>query len=210
MGSRSRGASSGAPGRSGENRRVEDEALTRQRLVEAAAAEFEEHGYAQSSVERIARRAQVSRATFYTHFAGKAELAEGLWDVARVTLMRLYRELARTPARDTGVFEKWLRKTVAFYRRNRRRLVAVHEAIALENELAEVYFDHTQEIIDILVPLSRPRPGDTEDSARTRVALLSIQHERFCFLAFLRDVPFNEDEAVRFLARTWFEELGSF
>ncbi|WP_166463001.1 TetR/AcrR family transcriptional regulator [Amycolatopsis acidicola] len=203
MASRSR-----ATGRSGGGSRIEDEALVRQRLVAAATEEFEEHGYAQSSVERIARRAGAGKAEFYTHFAGKDELAEGLWDVARVRLIGLYRELTRTRPRDLAALERWLRKTFLFYRRNRHRLLAVHEAIALEPRLAEVYFEHTREVTGILAPLSRPRPGDTGESPHTRIALLSMQHERFCFLAFLRGMAFDEDEAVRALARTWFEELG--
>lgn len=183
--------------------------MTRQRLVDAAAVEFEEHGYAQSSVERIARRAHVSRATFYTHFTGKVELAEGLWDAVRVGLIRLYRELARTPIRDLPAFEEWLRKTFAFYERNRRRLLAVHEAIVLEASLGEVYFEHTDEIVSILAPLVRRRHGDTDEAVHTRIALLSIQHERFCFLSFLRGVPFDRDEAARALAQSWFEQLGT-
>lgn len=197
-------ARSGAAGR-----RIDDEALVRQRLVAAAAEEFEAHGYAQADIGRIARRAGVAEAEFHAHFSGKVELAEGLWDVARVTLIGLYRELARTNPRDLATFDTWLRKTFAFYRRNRRRLLAVHEAIALEPELSEVYAGHTKEIAGILVPLSRPRPGDTEESPRTRIALMSMQHERFCFLALLRQMPFDEDEAVRALARSWFDELGT-
>jgi len=47
--------------------------LQRERLLRAAALEFAERGYAGSSSESISRRAAMSKATFYEHFANKEE-----------------------------------------------------------------------------------------------------------------------------------------
>lgn len=79
--------------------------MTRDRLAAAAIAEFEERGYAQCKIEDVARRAGVSRATFYVHFASKVEVAEGLWEVVRRRLVGLYRELARTEVRDQAAVD---------------------------------------------------------------------------------------------------------
>jgi AcrR family transcriptional regulator len=54
--------------------------LQRQRLLRAAAAEFAEHGFAGSSSESISRRASMSKATFYEHFANKEECILALFD----------------------------------------------------------------------------------------------------------------------------------
>jgi AcrR family transcriptional regulator len=56
--------------------------LQRQRLLRAAAAEFSEQGYAAASAASIARRAGMSKATFYAHFANKLACMVALVDRA--------------------------------------------------------------------------------------------------------------------------------
>ncbi len=47
---------------------------TVRRLLEAALAEFDEHGFQAVRVDDIARRAQISHGTFYLYFASKEDL----------------------------------------------------------------------------------------------------------------------------------------
>ena len=47
--------------------------LQRERLLRAAASEFADRGYGGASSESISRRAAMSKATFYEHFANKEE-----------------------------------------------------------------------------------------------------------------------------------------
>jgi AcrR family transcriptional regulator len=56
--------------------------LQRERLLRAAAAEFADRGYAGTSSESISRRAGMSKATFYEHFANKEECIIALFDDA--------------------------------------------------------------------------------------------------------------------------------
>jgi AcrR family transcriptional regulator len=56
--------------------------IQRERLLDAAAAEFAQRGYAGASSESISRRAGMSKATFYEHFANKEECVIALCDVA--------------------------------------------------------------------------------------------------------------------------------
>jgi len=56
--------------------------LQRERLFRAAAEEFAERGYAGASSESISRRAGMSKATFYEHFANKEECIIALFDRA--------------------------------------------------------------------------------------------------------------------------------
>jgi AcrR family transcriptional regulator len=56
--------------------------LQRERLFRAAAQEFAERGYAAASSESISRRAGMSKATFYEHFANKEECIIALFDRA--------------------------------------------------------------------------------------------------------------------------------
>jgi AcrR family transcriptional regulator len=55
--------------------------LQRDRLLRAAALEFTEVGYAGASSESISRRAGMSKATFYEHFANKEECMLALFDM---------------------------------------------------------------------------------------------------------------------------------
>jgi AcrR family transcriptional regulator len=57
--------------------------LQRERLLRAAALEFADRGYAGTSSESISRRAAMSKATFYEHFANKEECILALFDLAR-------------------------------------------------------------------------------------------------------------------------------
>jgi AcrR family transcriptional regulator len=54
--------------------------LQRERLFNAAAEEFAQRGYAGASSESISRRAGMSKATFYEHFANKEECIIGLFN----------------------------------------------------------------------------------------------------------------------------------
>lgn len=56
--------------------------LQRDRLLRAAALEFARSGYAGTSSESISRRAGMSKATFYEHFANKEECMMALFDMA--------------------------------------------------------------------------------------------------------------------------------
>lgn len=201
-------ASTGQSARRSGGVRDEYKALTRKRLTEAAVEEFEEKGYAAATIEDISRRAGTSRATFYTHFGNKAELVEGLWDVVRRSLIQLYRDLNRATTRDRAYIEAWLIRSFAFYEDNRQRLLAIHEGIALEAELAEAYLDRTREVVELLAPLVEERLQITAGSARFRASLLTIQHERFCFFWILREMPFDRDEAIQTFTALWFEALG--
>lgn len=74
----------------------------RQAIVDAAIAEFREHGFEVANMDRIAGRAQVSKRTVYNHFSGKDALfdaiLERLWVATEATLKLTYR--ADLPLRE--------------------------------------------------------------------------------------------------------------
>jgi AcrR family transcriptional regulator len=69
--------------------------LQRERLLRAAAQEFAEHGYAGVSSESISRRAGMSKATFYEHFANKEECMLALFDMGAEVVQEAMAEAAR-------------------------------------------------------------------------------------------------------------------
>jgi AcrR family transcriptional regulator len=69
--------------------------LQRERLLRAAALEFAELGYAGASSESISRRAGMSKATFYEHFANKEECMLALFDLGTQVVQREMADAAR-------------------------------------------------------------------------------------------------------------------
>lgn len=69
--------------------------LQRERLLRAAALEFAEAGYAGASSESISRRAGMSKATFYEHFANKEECILALFDMGVALLQQTMADAAR-------------------------------------------------------------------------------------------------------------------
>jgi len=59
----------------------------RERIRQAAHAEFCENGYDGASMDRIASRADVSKPTVYQYFGGKDELLEAVLDVGRTHIV---------------------------------------------------------------------------------------------------------------------------
>ena len=57
-----------------------DAAATRQRLIDAARAEFARYGIAGSRVDRIAANAEANKAQIYNYFGSKAQLFDTVWE----------------------------------------------------------------------------------------------------------------------------------
>ncbi|TMM08682.1 MAG: TetR/AcrR family transcriptional regulator [Actinobacteria bacterium] len=70
--------------------------LQRQRLLRAAAGEFAERGYAAASAASIARRAGMSKATFYAHFSNKLACIVALVDRANEVVAGAMAKAARS------------------------------------------------------------------------------------------------------------------
>ena len=58
---------------------VRDAAATRQRLIDAARAEFAEYGIAGARVDRIAANAEANKAQIYHYFGSKDRLFDAVW-----------------------------------------------------------------------------------------------------------------------------------
>ena len=77
--------------------------LQRERLLRASALEFAQRGYAGASSESISRRAAMSKATFYEHFANKEECMLALFDLATEVLQEAMASAVRNaPTNDAA------------------------------------------------------------------------------------------------------------
>lgn len=93
--------------------RKQQKNYTRQRLLEVSRELFAAHGTATTGIEDIARAAGTSRATVYTHFAGKQEIMRELltemWDRAQA----LSEAFDALPDSSTPHVKAWLTQVFA-------------------------------------------------------------------------------------------------
>ena len=61
------------------SRRDEHKELTHRALLDAAARQFADHGFAETPIDAVARAARVSKGAVYYHFADKAALFEAVY-----------------------------------------------------------------------------------------------------------------------------------
>lgn len=66
-----------------------ESAQTRESILDAAEIEMRAHGVAKTSLERIAKRAQVTRGAIYWHFEDKSALLEGMMSRTHMPLRDL-------------------------------------------------------------------------------------------------------------------------
>ena len=90
--------------------------LQRERLLRAAAVEFAQAGYRGTSSDSVSRRAGMSKATFYEHFANKEECMLALYDDAVQTVQRSMAQAAAQAPRGSalGARERVRRGSRAF------------------------------------------------------------------------------------------------
>jgi len=97
---------------------------TRERLVQAAAAEFREHGFAGTDTNRIARRAGFAPQTFYRWFSDKTEIFIAVYRAWEDEERSLMGALRRRGAEEEDVVEAAIshHKAYIIFRRSLRRL----------------------------------------------------------------------------------------
>lgn len=88
---------------------VEKTAQTRRAIVSAALAEFLEKGFANATMEAVARRAQVAKGTPYRYFPTKEALFEGVVRQEIAAALADVRAANRAPGEKVGAF---LRRTL--------------------------------------------------------------------------------------------------
>jgi len=90
-------------------------------LVEAAVAEFLEVGYEAASMERIARRAGVTKGGLYHHFSGKDALFLFANQALAEPVTRLLSDAQRAPSPSEGL-GRYIERTLGFWAKRPRQM----------------------------------------------------------------------------------------
>ncbi len=181
--------------------RTAQKSETRARLLRVASELFARQGVTTVTVDQIARLADTSRANFYLHFSGKADLLHAMrrhmWHVAQ----DFYDAFAALPDTREATLLRWLRKiTRAWEREAELTRVVLGETPA---EIRAEYGEHLQGYIDALIRDPAKWPGLSRDEAARRAYLLIIQLSGFLSDLHILDIPMDREAMLRSFATVW-------
>ena len=183
---------------------------TREHLVAAARTVFERDGYFSATVEDIIHESGASRATFYAHFGGKAELIDaviaGMADEVD-SVWYLFREAVLNDTKED--LRRWALAAIEFYNRH-SRLVPVFEQVHAAEKGRSA---HSERFYDNLTTLVQPYLECFPESERERMALrfriLAVQITTLFFrLPIDQTTPEMRDMIADELTGLWFPALS--
>ncbi|WP_188112791.1 TetR/AcrR family transcriptional regulator [Mycobacterium simiae] len=119
---------------------------TREAILAAALADFATFGYRRTSIESIARRADVSRATVYLHYRGKEDIFCAVVSTLHDEHLAAMRAAAEDP--DIDIHTRLIRLLQARFQR-------FVELMASSNNAAELYDVHNKTCGDITEEATR-------------------------------------------------------
>lgn len=193
---------------------------TRAQLVAAAAEVFAEKRYLDTNIADIVAQAGVAHGTFYRYFDSKEQIFN---EVALDIQRRLLHSNADDAPEEVVEFGSpseelvWRitranRRYLTTYRDN-RRLMAVLEQVATFNdatrgmrrETRTAFVERAQGSIERMQARGL---AHRDLDARYAANALGAMVDRFCYVTFVLDEPFELDEAARTLSVLWARSLG--
>jgi len=183
---------------------------TRDSLLIAARAVFEERGYNATRMSDIAVAAGVSHGTVYTWFATKDRVLRGVVDSM---VADLYESL-RAPE-STDPVERIQRANHRYldaYRANARLIAVVEEAATTDTEfqalLADIRRTHVERVAATIRRLADEGSARSDLDPSVAAAALCAMVEGFARHWFGRGEVHDEDTAVATLTALWVSSLG--
>jgi AcrR family transcriptional regulator len=161
-------------------RRPERTERTRERIVEAVHELLADGTFHESTVEEVAHRAGVSRATLYQHFNSRLELVDAICDtLAFNPALLAIRESIGLPYLDQALDETFA-NVVRFWSSEDRVLSQLYGVVAID-PAAQAFVDRQREdrrgeiarLARRLKSSKRLRPGTSERSAFATLMLLT-------------------------------------
>jgi AcrR family transcriptional regulator len=160
---------------------------TRERLIEGAIRAFTRKGYAACVVADVLAEAQVSRASFYAHFASMQALVEGIADRFAPVWQPHFADLAKLEGKTLEQVAAWCTRMVHFYRENHAVCVILAQAALLDPQI----YGKTSGYQDVLIRLladGEPRLAHlrSDPEAQLRMGLILSQIDRACYYLGVR------------------------
>lgn len=194
--------------------REDQRAMTKRRLLDAAREIFHEKNYLLSTVDDIANRARVSRATFYLHYENKDAVLVDLLaeDIEHQEI--LFRRLAAKGEPDEAQLVAWIEHYLVKTHRSKQKSLTLQLASALDPAWFRRFSEHRDRLIAILgegIPAFRLPAAATAEIEERRMGahLLLFQLEQFCLQAAQPGVNLDRRVGSRVLARNFLAFMGA-
>lgn len=156
--------------------------MTRDRIVEAAFQAFSVKGYQATSATEIASAAGASRATFYLHFATKAEIILDVIDRNQPELFQRYIFLAAQCCETEADICNWLIGTIERWKSEDLHYQAMEQAVASEPKVAQRWMESITEAAALVTrQLCPTSSAECLKDNHLAVLALMIQFERVMF-----------------------------
>ena len=188
---------------------------TRTAILHAAAAEFSEHGYANTSVAQVAAAAGVSLGTVYQYFRDRADLIVVLVR-GRVASRMNAAEVGWKAGDGVDGLERMLKNFIGAYAEVAALAAVWEEVVHVEPELADLRRRLGRQFTNAVeAELKRAqRKNLVRDGIAADIAAraLTSMVDRFCFVTYVFDPPDagppSPVEAARELAALWAHAIG--
>jgi len=175
--------------------------LTREALLDAARAAFEENGYVTVTVDDIVRRAGAGRGTFYLYFDSKAAVFQAVLEKLgiREQYQALLARLAAIEAPDVDALEAWFGEYADLYLKNRAFHRAFHQAQAVEPAFTDIVLQYLAEAVR---QWSLPAFAADAGSEELRLTALAnyVMAEGIMHLWLVHGLQIDRAKALRVLA----------
>ena len=181
-------------------------AKRKERILEAAVACFLEHGYHQTGVRHIAKRAGVSLGNLYNHFPGKHDVLAEIAALERAELQPILKGLTK-PAPAPEVFDEFLASYAGFLASADNVILTIEissEAIR-QPDIGELFLANRNELAMALTAVIERGVADGDfrnDLDPKQVALLIIDVVDGCaYRSVLSEIPMRDllDDAKDFV-----------
>jgi AcrR family transcriptional regulator len=182
--------------------------LTNAAILDASFALFQESGLRATTVDQIATRAGINRATFYLHFKDKNEVASALARRMVDLGQGQYRALAELADPTREQVRAWVRSHMAHARAQRILGQILVEAVATEPGFAQEYLDYLGRVADLrLDPLLERVSPERRDLLRSKLVLLQLAMTYSVHHLVNQELRFPGGDPVEALADMWWNEV---
>lgn len=180
--------------------RQEQQAATRQRLLDASRTIFLRDGYTATTVERIAEAANASRATFYLHFRTKLDALLATWGEREFPdVESIFRSLEDEGDFSAETTRAWVERILAYWESHGGIAQTVIQAQALDPSIGETYVANMGFLVDEM-PQYVAGAGS---AGRARLLLKIIQLERTLYFWTSGALTIDRDELIDALVAEW-------
>lgn len=166
-------------------------------------------GLEAATVEKIAKRADISRATFYTHFSNRFEAFTALWSVhIDDDLLQLFAELNDIVGTlDKSRIRPWLSRALDTWLAHGAMLEMTMRIVALEPATTDLWLVQNARVVASITNYLEGFDDDKLASAKIRLSMLILQLDRVAFLLYRNSGFFDREPLLDALEAEWWDCL---